>query len=845
MAKKAVSDSINDFKAVEQYLKAEAQHYRDIRDAKTASARESELISERQREINNLLSNASSLTADQKKYLDELVVEQRKALEEEKKINKQLEQQVKNRKLAVDIAKQLGVQLRLGWKYLQDQDKIIKSTNLNLGMSGAKAAAMRDSFEKSAGYVTRLGGTIADVQGIMQGYADETGRARVLSAEMVKDITAIGKGTGIGIEQATRLGAQFELMGFDAKGTLDYVQGVVDTSERMGVNTTKVLKNVNDNFKRLNTYTFQQGVKGFAQMAMYAEKFKIDIGQALNAADVARSLEGAIDLSAQLQVMGGEFAKTDPFEMLFLSRNDPAKFTEKIADMTKGVVSFRKMSDGSFEKFISPADRDRLAAVAKSMGMEASALTEIAERQADIQKMRQQMGGMGLSDEQKKLVEGAAIFDKNSGKFQVKIGETMKNISELTKDQAESFVKQQVSLEERAKQAMTFDETFKATVETLKASLLPLLKSVNWLLDHTIKPIADLAAKGWGVGGAAAALLSAGLLWKGVTNKLGNVVSQWVQGSGGKGISGAFGRVSPVGGRTGGGLTDGIPASGKGSSGLAQQRAGIGAGAAAKGAGVKALGQGAGVGMAAVGMGAGVGLAAEGISKLADSMSKLTPEQAKSLTIIATTLAVTFPIAAIGITLAGKAAEASALGLIVLGGAIALVGAGIYLATTGIGKMGEGLAKMNESGGGAGKQLLGVAAGVAGITLAMGMGGIPMLFAFNNSLARMSKNSEGIEKIGTAFATIKTVLSGTKEDFIAVEKAIKSIGGTNVKSGGYFSELANLLKKPLLVEFANNGKVALTNDITLNLDGQRFMNKAYDVNVAIQKHESIKHGKGS
>jgi hypothetical protein len=164
----------------------------------------------------------------------------------------------------------------------------------------------------------------------MQGYADETGRARVLSAEMVKDITAIGQGTGLGIEAATRLGAQFELMGFDAKTTMDYVQGVVDTSERMGVNTTKVLKNISDNFKKLNTYTFQQGVKGFAQMAMYAEKFKIDIGQALNAASVSKTLEGAIDLTAQLQVMGGEFAKTDPFEMLFLSRNDPAKFTEKI-----------------------------------------------------------------------------------------------------------------------------------------------------------------------------------------------------------------------------------------------------------------------------------------------------------------------------------------------------------------------------------------------------------------------------------------------------------------------------------------------------------------------------------
>jgi len=844
MAKKSVDRSIDEYKQLNEYLKEQLNIAKAINDINSQDAIQKDMQVQRQRTINDLKERYSELSKNEIKFLQELEAEQRKSIELEKQQNTQLEKQIKNRKFIVDLSRQLGAQLKIGWKYLQDQDKIIKSTVLNLGMSQAKAVAMRDAFEKSAGYVTRLGGTIADIQNVMEGYADETGRARVMSAEMVKDITAIGKGTGLGVEQATKLGAQFELMGFDAKTTMEYVQGVVDTSERMGVNTTKVLKNINDNFKRLNTYTFQQGVKGFAQMAMYAEKFKIDINQALNAADVARSLEGAIDLTAQLQIMGGEFAKTDPFEMLFLSRNDPAKFTEKIADMTKGVVSFRKMADGTFEKFISPADRDRLAAVAKSMGMEASELTQIAERQAEIQKMRQQMAGLGLSDEQKKLVEGAAIFDAKSGKFQVQIGETMKNIGELTGKQANAFVKEQKSLEERAKQAMTFNETFQAIIETLKASLLPILKHVNWLLDHTIKPIADLAAKGWGVGGAAAALISAGLLWKGVTNKLGNVVGKWVQGSGGKGISGMFGRVAST---AEGGFAGGIPASGKGSSGLAQMRAGEGALAAGKGAGLKSLGTGAGVGAAAIGMGAGVGLAAVGISKLADSMSKLTDKQAKNLTIIATTLAVTFPLAAIGIALAGGAATATAPGLLALGAAVLMVGGAIGLAAGGIGFMGKGLAELVNAGKDAGPAMMQVGAGIGFVAMSM-MGftaGAAGFLIFAATMRTLSKNADKIAVIGNAFKNIQMVLSGSKDDFIAVENAVKSISSMNVKGGGYFAELSNLLRKPLQVEFANNGKVALSNDITLNLDGHKFMNKTYDVQVAIQKHEDLRHNKGT
>lgn len=215
------------------------------------------------------------------------------------------------------------------WEYSMQSDKIIRQTILSLGMSGNKAELMRASFEDSAQYVTSLGGSLSDILEIQNGYANETGRARVLTADMVNSIELIGKGTNLGVEAATRLGAQFEIMGYDARSTMEYVQGVVDTSERMGVNTTKVLKNVSDNFKKLNTYTFQQGIKGMAQMAQYAEKMNIDINSALNSADIAKSLEGAIDLAANLQVMGGEFAKSDPFELLFLSRNDPAKFTEK------------------------------------------------------------------------------------------------------------------------------------------------------------------------------------------------------------------------------------------------------------------------------------------------------------------------------------------------------------------------------------------------------------------------------------------------------------------------------------------------------------------------------------
>jgi len=788
-----------------------------------------------------ITANNEKLTAEYRKDVNDLSKEELNHLNQierkQRDINAATKEEVERRTTLVKHVKFLNEQLKIGWKYLQESDKVIRSTILNLGMSGTKAALMRDSFEQSAGFVTRLGGSLEDIQSIMTGYADETGRARVMSEQMVKDITAIGKGTGLGIEQATRLGAQFELMGFDAKSTMDYVQGVVDTSERMGVNTTKVLKNVNDNFKRLNTYTFQQGVKGFAQMAMYAEKFRIDINQALNAADVARSLEGAIDLAANLQIMGGEFAKTDPFEMLFLSRNDPAKFTEKIADMTKGVVSFRKMADGSFEKFVSPADRDRLAAVAKSLGMEASELTQIAERQAEIQRMRQQMAGMGLSSKEKELIEGAAIFNKETGRFEVQIAGHMQDVAKLTSTQANAFAKERVSLEERAKQAMTFDDTFKATINSLKSALLPILHSVNGLLTK-LQPIADWMSKFAGSSGgwikAGAVLLGAAGAWKmasalfnkGVDNwmKTGSVMAK--QKSAPTSVMGKFLRGTASAEPEGGGA----------------------GGAGSKISGKALAGAGAGVGLAAAGIGAGIGAAAAGISLLANAMSGLDEKQAEILKDVVKTIGwfvVGGVAVAAGIMAFSVAAGASAGPLMAFGGAVALIGLGIGVAAAGIGVMGMGLAKLVESSKGAGKDMPLVAMGIAGIAASMGMATMALPGAIGMAMAVKSigKNAPAIATVGNSLQKVKLALGGSREDYAAIKEVIDSISNMKVRGGGLFAGLAMMLSKPLKVEFAQ-GKVTMVNDITLTIDGDKFMQKAYKVQLAVQKHDAVRTGKG-
>jgi len=861
MSPEEVRKTFEEYQKLNKELQKSRKSLINLGDYERARAITVEIIANNEKIVNQLKNNTKGLTDEQLKQYNILI-------DVQKELNNELDNEYKRRKHIISSLKHSFDLLVSGYKYLQQQDKIIKNTILNLGMSGNKAELMRGSFERSAMFVARLGGNLEVIQTMMTGFADETGRSRALTSDMVKDITVIGKGTGLGIEQATKLSAQFEAIGINTKGALDYVQGVVDTSERMGVNTTKVLKNITDNFKKLQTFHFQQGVRGFREMAEYAEKFKVDISDALNSAEIARTLEGAIGMVANLQVMGGEFAKLDMFETLYFARNDPAKLQAKIGEMTKGIVTLRKNSDGTFEKFISPADRDRLAAAGKALGITTDKMTEMALRAFDIGKMSQELSGMGLTNEQKQLIEGAAFFNQQTGKFQVQLGEDMKNISELTIQQAKSFAQEQKLLKDRAKEAMTFDETFKATIEMLKAGLLPLLNNINKALLW-ISKYSDKLFEGKGIVIAATTLFAGAKLFFLSSKLLNRAFDNYISYNKlsfrnlAATNSGGLSSLSSKSVGIGDSLT---PTTGKGSSGLADMRRGIGAGAEAKGRGIgagaeakgrgigagaeakgigmKRLGTGAGIGAAALGIGGGVALAAVGISKLADSMSKLDEKQLSVLKGIAMTLAISFPAAALGIAIAGAAGKLAAPGLYALSVAALGIGAAVGIAAVGIGIMAKGIGEMIEKSKGAGDAMLSVGLGVSALSLAM-MGftaGALGLGVFALTMKTIAKHADAVEKVGNAFGNIKAVMSGTKEDFEAVESAVKLISSVNTNKGSVFAELAALLKTPLKVEFEKN-TIPIQTDVTLEVDGEKLMNKSFTNRIAVQKSNDAKLGK--
>jgi hypothetical protein len=486
--------------------------------------------------------------------------------------------------------------------YFNEADRAIKDLNLSLGKSGANSEMLRDNMTDVAMQAAYFGLSVKDLASIQDKYAEATGKANGLRRDELNSVMLIAKGTSLGAEGAGEMVGNFETIGLSAVQTQNFVEKTVNLNEKFGVNSGKILRGINQNFSKLNEYRFQNGVEGLAKMSQLAETTKISMQSAFSGVEKFRTLQGTLEASARLMTMGGKFAQADPFKLSFLARNQPEKFQQSIADMTRGIATFNKETK-EFE--LSALDMDRLREVSEATGVSVTDLAAAAKEvsKVDLAKKNIFIG----TKEDREFLGRMAKFGEN-GKMVVEIDGQNVDLQNVTKSQLDMLKGSAKNLKERADAAKTFDEIFVITVNELKASLLPFLKGFNALasglnsfvdgIDNN-KGVWQAIATIGVVGGASLAFIKAA---GGIKSLLSGFKL-----FGGKGAGGSAGGTGPTSTISGGAT----PAATAGNYSFAASLVAIG--------------------VAAAGIGFGIKMATDGFANLATAMKGMTGAEMQSL----------------------------------------------------------------------------------------------------------------------------------------------------------------------------------------------------------------------
>lgn len=230
------------------------------------------------------------------------------------------------------------------------------------------------------------------------------------------------------------LAALYDNFGVSMEETANHVGKMFSEASEEGLSFEKYSDNVAKNIKIAQNYTFKNGLKGLESMAKKATAMKMDMQQVAALADKVSTVEGAIDVSSQLQVLGGPFAQlADPLGMLNEGLNDMEGLQDRLIKMVGGLGSFDKETG---EVKVSSFNKQRIKAAASAMGVDYGSIMESVNAQARRGEIEKQISASenasGLSDKMKELIKNSGTI--KDGKAGVSINGEFKSIDDLSED---------------------------------------------------------------------------------------------------------------------------------------------------------------------------------------------------------------------------------------------------------------------------------------------------------------------------------------------------------------------------------------------------------------------------
>jgi hypothetical protein len=317
--------------------------------------------------------------------------------------------------------------------YWNKINKEIMNVNQGLGIAGALGQNVQESFRATLMDAAEYGATYKDIAQEYQNFVDQLGLSRQLTSQELLELVKVQKVFG---ESSAEIFAMYTELGVSFAQTAGSIERIGVESNKIGVNYSKVIKELKNNLNLINRMSFARGRRGLEEMAKMAVKTKISMQTVSGLVDdiFDKGIEGAIEMGAELQMMGGEAAKLgDPFELMYLGRNRPEELQKRVADMTKEFATFNKETG---EITFSGLGMDRMRKIAGSLGMDFEELAESSRRLRKESEIKSRFDfsirGKKDFDEMLSKVASSAEFDTNLNDWVVKIGEESKRIGELT-----------------------------------------------------------------------------------------------------------------------------------------------------------------------------------------------------------------------------------------------------------------------------------------------------------------------------------------------------------------------------------------------------------------------------
>ena len=330
-----------------------------------------------------------------------------------------------------------------------------------------------------------------------------------------EDFLAIEGATGAATGDITTIAGEMMRMGASSAQVKDSMGEADKMARQFGVSSNKVIAGISRNIKKMREMGFTGGEKSLAKVAITAERLKMNMDETFDMAKRARSIEGAMDMAAELQLAGGSFSNINPMVLLAAARKGPEELQKILTKMGSDIGKFDEKT-GEFK--FDPVDVDRLQMVSDATGQSMESLQNMIKSNAEDTKKLDPFKGMldgldaadqelaksGLS-QMLKVGKDGTIELVASSEMAKKMGvDSMEELQAMSgQDLKMRMEEDQKTLEEQNKRNQSLSKSWDNFINglmSLGSILQPILEGLTWFIQSITSIFQEISSWGDGFG---------------------------------------------------------------------------------------------------------------------------------------------------------------------------------------------------------------------------------------------------------------------------------------------------------------------------------------------------------
>lgn len=352
------------------------------------------------------------------------------------------------------IGESLGLVFNEVTKELTQQSILLSEIGSKTGLVGELGETLRNDMIEASIEGARYGKNLLEIGSFYTQLVDQSGKFSLINKGVYDSAIPLASTLNMHMTELSNSLFDYEKIGIGLNKSIENLEEASVNSLSLGLSAQKVVQTMRSEISKLNEYGFQNGVRGLERMAQKALEFRMNMNSVFQIADKVFNPEGALDLVANLQVLGGAIGDfNDPLKLMYMATNDVEGLQDALIGAAGSLATYNT-EQGRFE--ITGVNLRRAKAMAQELGISyqelATGAIAAAERTSAASAMLR--SGLIMDEKDREFITNIARMEDGEMKILVpdslveKLGgQTEISLEKLTDTQAEVLLENQKAFE--------------------------------------------------------------------------------------------------------------------------------------------------------------------------------------------------------------------------------------------------------------------------------------------------------------------------------------------------------------------------------------------------------------